>query len=143
VLTGWIRVEEGHARMHQIGEHAVVEIAARPHADVHEEEAPGQGGNGAGDNAERVDLHGVCRAEQAVRIQREYRCEEAAVAHVVGLVFAIRGIVSSQALRVCPERNPVVISGSSDLANHEQQQQKEQDEIAAAMQHVFLVHLTG
>jgi len=129
--------------MHQIGKHAVVEIAARLHADVHEEEAPAQGGNGAGDDAERVDLHGVYRAEQAVRIQREYRCQEAAVTHVLGLVFAIRGVVSSQALRVCPERNPVVISGSGDLANHEQQQQEGQDEVAAAMQHVSLIHLAG
>jgi len=143
VLTGWIRVEEGHARLQQIGEHAVVEIAARSHADVHEEEAPAQGGNGADDDAERVDLHGVFRAEQTVRIQREYRREQAAVAHILRLAFGIRAAASSQAFQVCPEGNPVVISGSSDLTNHEQHQQEKQDDVAAAMLHVSFVHLAG
>lgn len=86
LLTGRVGIEEVHARLEQIGEHGVVEIAARLHADFHEEETATQRGNGAGDDAECVYVYGVHGAEQAVRVQLKDQPKEAVVEHVCVLL---------------------------------------------------------
>lgn len=102
MLTGWIGIEEGHARLQQIGEHGVVKIAARLHADFHVEEAASQRSNGAGDDAECVYVYSVYGAKQAVRVQREDRPKETVVEHVCVLFHVTSVFHAPDILQVGP-----------------------------------------
>lgn len=81
-------MEEGHARLQQIGKHGIVEVTTRVHADLHENKAAQQCGNRASDDAECVYVYGIQRTEETVRVQRENRPKEAVVVHVRELCVA-------------------------------------------------------
>lgn len=148
-LTGRIRVEERHPCLQQIGEHGVVEVAAGVHADPHEEKAAKQRSGGAGDDAERVDVDGVHGSQQTVRIQREDRPQKAVVALFLkglvdlSIITESGAFVSSNGLQVGPVRGPVVGPRGGDLADNEDQQQHEQDEVIATLMQIFSVHRAG
>lgn len=121
-----------------------MEIAARAHADFHEEETAKQRGNGAGNDAECIHIYGIHSTEETVRIQRENRSEETVVEHASECLFHIASVFSTPDIfQTCPVGEPVIIPGSGNLTDDEKQQQQEQDEIVAAMMHVFIVHSDG
>jgi len=99
-----------------------VKVVARVHADCHVEEAAAQRGNGAGDNAECVYVNGIHGAEQTVWIQRKDRSKKAVVVHVREFFSLTRVFNTSDSLQVGPVREPVIISGSSDLTDDKEEQ---------------------
>lgn len=111
-------MEKGYARLQQIGEHGVMEIVARLHADLHVKEAAGKREYGTSDDAERVYVYGIYGAEQAVWIQSEDQSKETIIAYALEL-FGISVFVTPDVFQVGPVWEPVIISSGSDLTDED------------------------
>lgn len=124
-----------------------MEVAAGIHADLHIEEATQQRSEGAGDDAERVDVDGGRGTEQTIRFQREDAPKETVVVHAfipLHHLTRISGDVSTSfLLQIGPVRSPVVVATGRDLADDEDQHKYEQGEVATAIVQVLRVHLAG